>query len=141
MQEQHSNKLEEVIKIHVVAGKLLLNLETKFARVESANDKLVDAYDQSEDTEGVELFQQTLDEDAEVMDNVVSRISELKIMKEELERGHSQLEAQVACSETTQSNPIDTPGVNLASIWSQSTLGAIRPPKLEITPFVGDIMK
>jgi len=141
LQEQHSNKLEEVIEIHLVAGKVLLNLETKFTRVESANDKLVDAYDKSEDTEGAELFQQTLDEDAELMDNVVSRISELKIMKEELERVRSQLEAQVAHSETTQSNPIDTPGVNLASIWSQSTLGAIRPPKLEITPFDGDIMK
>ena len=95
LQEQHGNKLEEVMKIHLVAGKVLLNLETKFARVESANDKLVDAYDQSEDTEGAELFQQTLDEDAELMDNVVSRISELKIMKEELKRVCSQLEAQV----------------------------------------------
>lgn len=138
LQEQHGNNLEDVIRIHLATGKVLLNLETKFSRLESANDKLAEAYDQNNDEDGAEQFQQTLDEDAALMDNVVSRISELKMMKEELERVRKNVEAH---SQTTQPTTIDTPGVNLANIWSQSTHGAIRPPQLDITPFDGDVMK
>lgn len=139
LQEKHGNKLEDVIRIHLATGKVLLNLEARFSRVESASGKLMDAYDQNNDTEGAEQFQQTLDKDAELMDNVVSRISELTMMKEELERVRKNFETQDRRSQTTQPTTIDTPGANLANIWSQSTHGAIRPPSLDITLF--DIMK
>ena len=82
-----------------------------------------------------------LDEDAELMDNVVSRISELKVMKEELERVRKNLEAQSSHSQTTQATPLDTSGVNIANIWSQSTHGPIRPPHLDIIAYDGDVMK
>ena len=81
LQEQHGNKLEDVIRIHLAIRKVLLNLKTKFSKLESANDKLADAYDQNNDVDGVEQFQQMLDEDAKLMDNAVSRISELKMIK------------------------------------------------------------
>ena len=140
LQEQHGNILEDVIRIHLATEKMLLNLETKFSRLESANDKLADAYDHNNDADGAEQFQQTLNEDAELMDNIVSRISdlELKMMKEELETVRKKVEIH---SHTTQPTTIDTPGVNLANIWSQSTHGAIRPPQLDITPFDRDVMK
>lgn len=137
LQEQHGNTLEDVIRIHLATGKVLLNLERKFSGLESANDKLADAYNQDNYADGAEQFQQTSDKDAELMDNVVSRISELKMMKEEPERVHKIFETH---TQTTQKTTIDTPGVNFASIWSQSTHGAIRPPQLHITPFDGDVM-
>ena len=98
---------------------------------------MIDAFEQNKDVDGAEQFQQVLDEYAELMDNVVSRISELKVI-EELERVHKNLKAQ---SSHTQAPPLDTSGVNIANTWSQSTHSPIRPPQLNIIPFDGDVMK
>ena len=50
-----------------------------------ANDKLAEAYEQNEDTDGAEQFQTTLDEDSELVDGIIDKMSQLKILKEELE--------------------------------------------------------
>ena len=39
-----------------------MNLETKLSRLESTNDKLIEAYEQSNDNEGAEQFQGILDD-------------------------------------------------------------------------------
>ena len=41
-------------------GKVLLNLETKLARLEAMNEKLMEPYDQSTDTEAAESLQRML---------------------------------------------------------------------------------
>lgn len=140
LQEHHSNNLEDVIRLHLATGKILLNLETKLSRVESANEKIIEACDSNNDTTSAEQFQKELDEDAELMDAVLSRTSELKVMKEELERVRKNLETQSSNS-TAHTAPISTSDVNLSNIWSQSTPGPIKPPQIDIRPFDGDVMK
>ena len=39
LQEKPSNNLEDMTHLQLAIGKVLLNLEAKFSRVESANDK------------------------------------------------------------------------------------------------------
>ena len=140
LQEHHSNNLEDVIRLHLATGKILLNLETKLSRVESANEKIIEACDSNNDTTSAEQFQKELDEDAELMDAVLSRTSELKVMKEELERVRKNLETQSSNS-TAHTAPISTSDVNLSNIWSQSTPSPIKPPQIDIRPFDGEVMK
>ena len=115
LQEHHSNNLEDVIRLHLATGKILLNLETKLSRVESANEKIIEACDSNNDTTSAEQFQKELDEDAELMDAVLSRTSEMKVMKEELERVRKNLETQRSNS-TAHTAPISTSDVNLSNI-------------------------
>ena len=60
-------------------GKVLLNLEVKLLRLEVANDKLINAYEQNNDTERAEQFQQLLDEDSELIDNILTKTSKLNV--------------------------------------------------------------
>ena len=107
----------------------------KFARLESAN---VDAFEQANDLESVEQFQNTLDEDAEMM----AKISELKILKEELEKIRKDLELQSQGSHVAEKSSVDTSGAATANIWSPSDVHTtIKPPKLDITPFDGNLLK
>ena len=139
--EKHSNNLEDVIRLHLATGTILLNLETKLSRVELANEKVIEACESNNDTTNAEQFQKELDEDAELMDTMLSRISELKVMKEELERVRKTLETRSSNSFTVHTAPMGTSGVNLSNIWSQSTPGPIKPPQIDIRPFDGDVMK
>ena len=133
--EKHSNNLEDVIRLHQATGTILLNLETKLSRVELANEKVIEACESNNDTTSAEQFQK------ELMDTVLSRMSELKVMKEELERVRKTLETQNSNSSTVHTAPMGTSGVNLSNIWSQSTPGPIKPPQIDISPFDGDMMK
>ena len=73
---------------------------------------------------------------------MVTKTSELKVLKEELERVRRGLEAQGRVTNTTQATSLSTStSINIASIWSQPAHGPIRPPQLEITPFDGDVLK
>jgi len=54
--------------------------------LETENDKLIEALEYSEDSKVTEQFQNTLDEESEMIDDVISKISQLKVMKEETER-------------------------------------------------------
>ena len=67
-------------------GKILLNLETKLSRLEAANEKLIEAFEQNNDVDGAEQFQLTLDEESEVIDGMIDKLSQLKVLKAELER-------------------------------------------------------
>jgi len=88
LQEKLPSNPEDALRLQMAVGKVLLNLETKFSRLELANDKVIDALEQADDSEGTEQFQNVLDEDAELMDIVLTRISEVKVLKDELERVH-----------------------------------------------------
>ena len=105
-------------------GKVLLNLEMKLSRLELANEKLSEAYEQANDTEGAEQFQLTLDEESEIIDGVIDKVSQLKILKEELEQRRRE-------TETT----------GIANSCSPQPIAPLRPPQLDITPFGGDILK
>lgn len=121
-------------------------------RLETANDKLAEAYDQAEDTDAAEQFQTTLDEDSELIDNTITNISQLKLLKEESERKRKELENSITTTslmervtqvqeqinrlQSTQST------TSLAGIWSLPTAeGPIKPPQLEIPMFNGDVLK
>ena len=139
LQERYHNNLEEVSRLHMAVGKVLLNLEVKLPRLELANEKLTDAFEQNKDSEGAEQFQQVLDEDAELIDSVLTKTSELKVLKAELERIRKELEVHSRDPHPTRTSTSD---VSIASIWSQPNVqGPIKPPQLEITPFDGDVLK
>ena len=113
------------IRSHLLnIGKVLLNLEMKLSRLELANEKLSEAYEQANDTEGAEQFQLTLDEESEIIDGVIDKVSQLKILKEELEQRRRE-------TETT----------GIANSCSPQPIAPLRPPQLDITPFGGDILK
>ena len=92
VQTEFSDDPQEMLKLSLSIGKVLLNLETKLVRLETANDKLAEAYDQAEDTDAAEQFQTTLDKDSELIDNTITNISQLKLLKEEFERKRRELE-------------------------------------------------
>ena len=56
-----------MLKLSLSTGKVLSSLETKLARLETANDKLTEALEQEENTEAVEQFQTRLDEESELI--------------------------------------------------------------------------
>ena len=66
-----------------------MNLEVKLGV--SEQKKLVDMFKQSEDVEGAEQYQTVLDEEAEFIDGVLTRISELKILKGKVEQKYTKL--------------------------------------------------
>ena len=153
LQTDLSDNLPENLKLSLSIGKVLLNLETKLKRLETANDKLAEAFGQGEDTEAAEQFQTTLDEESELTDNTITKISRLKLMKEELERRRRDRESESSSTRgleqrvvqvqeqinRLQSAPSDT---RLAGIWSQPTAeGPIKPPQLEIPMFDGNVLK
>jgi len=61
------------MKLSLSIGKVLLNLQTKLTRLETANDKLVEALEESEDTEAIEQFQGTLDKESEMIDDIIGK--------------------------------------------------------------------
>ena len=74
VQTEFSNDPQEMLKLSSLIGKVLLNLETKLVRLETANDKLAEAYEQAEDTDAAEQFQTTLDEDSDLIENTITNI-------------------------------------------------------------------
>lgn len=84
-----------------------------------------------------------LDEDEELIDSVLTKTSELKVLKAELERMRKELEVHSRdTSHLTQTSPLHNLGVGIASIWSQpNPHGPIKLPQLEIAPFDGDVLK
>ena len=80
------NEHREIDRYLLSISKVILNLETKLACLETANEKLIDALEQSEETTSTEEFQFTLDDDAELTDEVIDKLSQLKLLKEEVEK-------------------------------------------------------
>ena len=152
-QDWSDSNEQKIVKFCLTIGKVILNLETKLSRLEVANDRLVDAYDTGNDAEAATEFHTTLDEDSEFMDNVISKVSQLKTLKEEVERrrrefeaGHTQslerrliqMQEQMSLLQTGQRRPSE----DLSSIWSPLLLArATKPPQINIPPFAGDVLK
>ena len=64
IQDKCGEGLQDVTKYLMLVGKVLMNLEVKLGRLEAANKKLIEEFDQNEDSDGVEQFQAVLDEEA-----------------------------------------------------------------------------
>ena len=86
LQTEWTDSQQEMLKLSLSTSKVLLSLETKLARLEIANDKLAEALEQEENTEALEQFQTTLDEESELIEDTIGKIAQLKIMKEEIEK-------------------------------------------------------
>jgi len=93
LEKEWNDNPQDLLKLSFSIGKVLLNLETKLTRLETANEKLVEAYEQAEDTEAAKQFHTTLDQESELIDDIISKISQLKLMKEETERRHKELQS------------------------------------------------
>ena len=96
-------------------GKVLLNLETKLTRLEAINEKLMEAYDQSTDTEAAENFQKVLDEDIELTDRIIDKVSQLKVLKE-AEKKPREIEASQGSNLEQKSNPSVRTGQTV-TVW------------------------
>ena len=146
------NEHREIDRYLLSISKVILNLETKLARLETANEKSIDALEQSEETTLTEEFQFTLDEDAELTDEVIDKLSQLKLLKEEvekrqrlstsrqsqrLEEGLQQVQEQIRHLQSP-SRGMET---GISRIWSQPSIATIKPPKLDIAPFRGEVLK
>ena len=92
LQAEWSDNPQEMLKLSLSTSKVLLSLETKLARLETANDKLVEALEQAEDHEAAEQSQTTLDEESELIDDIIDKISQLKVIKEEIQKKRRDLE-------------------------------------------------
>jgi len=131
-------------------GKILLNLKTKLSRFGATNKKLVEAYEQSSDTEAAEQFQSILDEDADFIEGIIDKISKLKVLKEAVEKKRKESEARHNPSleqrarevqEQTKHLQSTSHSPEVATIWSQPSLGPMKPPRLDIRPFSGDVLR
>ena len=152
-QDWSDNNEQQIVKFCLTIGKVILNIETKLSRLEVANDRLVDAYGNGNDAEAAAVFHATLDEDSEFTDNAISKVSQLKMLKEEVERRRkefetsqiqnlerrlTQMQEQMSLLQTNQARP---PG-ELSSIWSPPlSSGTTKPPQIDIPPFGGDVLK
>ena len=126
-------------------GKILLNLETKLSRLEAANEKLIEAFEQNNDVEGAEQFQLTLDEESEVIDGVINKLSQLKVLKAELERrrreGERRPSESIETRVTEMQEQVRLIHTQQTTGMSLQSFGPLKPPQLEIAPFSGDILK
>jgi len=109
---------------------------------------LVEALEESEDTEAIEQFQGTLDKESEMIDDIIGKISQLKVMKEETERKRKALESshvpelEQRITQVQEQVERLQPLPTLTSIWSDSSAGApTKPPQLDIPTFDGDIIR
>lgn len=144
LQIEDTSNLTEVRRHLLVIEKVLLNLEMKLSRLESTNDKLIEAYEQNNDSKGTQQFQSILDKENEVIDGILDKVSQLKVLKRELEQ--RQRESDVRHIESTEASAAaqvrqtHQPG-DITSGLSQQIYGPIKPPQLEITLFSGNVLK
>jgi len=151
LQAEWNNNPQELLKLSLSVGQVLLSSETKLAMLEAANDKLVEALEQAEDNEAMQQLQTMLDEESELIDDTITKMSQLKVMKEEVERKRKDLESlqdqdlehrvtrvqeQVDRLQSTQPPP------GLLTIWSfPADEAPIMPPQLDFPTFSGDVLK
>ena len=72
----------------------------------------MEAYDQGNDTEAAEQFQTVLDEDTELTEGIIDKISQLKVVKEEVEKKRREMEAR----QNPKSNPSSRTSETL-TVW------------------------
>jgi len=147
LQRELNDDTREIGQFLLLVGKVLLNLETKLARLEATNEKLVEAYDQSSDTKAAEQFQKVLDEDLDFTEGIIDKISELKVLKEEAEKkwkeieAHNNLSLEAQVQEKVKHLQSSSHLPEVASIWSPTNLGPMKPPQLDIRKFSGDMLR
>ena len=83
----------QVVQLILLVGKTTLDLEMKLKRLETANEKLADAYEAGGHAESAKQFESVLEEDGELIDNIIGKVSQLRALKEELERRRRELES------------------------------------------------
>ena len=136
--------MTEVWRHLLVIEKVLLNLETKLSRLESTNDKLIEASEQNNEREGAQQFQSVLDEENEVIYGILDKVSQLKVLKRELKQRRRESDVRHAesteASAASQVRQTHQPG-DITRGLSQQIYGPIKPPQLEITPFSRDALK
>ena len=91
-----------------------------------------------------------LDEDSEFIDNVIGKVSQLRLLKEELERKRREMESSLTqglecrltqIQEQVTSIQSHRPS-EVSSIWAPTlAVGSIKPPHLDMPTFAGDIVK
>ena len=81
----------QINQLCLLIGKVTLNLVSKLMRLEVTNNKLMDAYKAVGNTESARQFETVLEEDSEFINNIIGRVSQLKTLKEELERRRREL--------------------------------------------------
>ena len=99
----------------------------------------MEAYDQGNDAEAAEQFQTVLDEDTELTKGIIDKISQLKVVKEEVEKKQREMEAcrnpsleqRVTQIQEQVQNLQSSGHSEIGSIWSQPNLGPLKPPQLD----------
>ena len=137
------------MKYSLSIGKLILSLETKLAQLEMANDKLMDAYDEEINSEASAEFQSVLEQDNKFMDNVIDKVSELKVLKEEVERKRRELETshthnlEQRLTQVQEQMYLPQPSQShLGEFHLQPPLtGTVKPTQIDIPPYSGDVLK
>ena len=69
------NDEHQVVQLILSVGKTTLDLETKLKRLETANEKLADAYEAGGNTESAKQFESVLEEDGELINNIIGKVS------------------------------------------------------------------
>jgi len=75
-----------------VIWKSFTKFRDKAFEVRDCDDRLADAYDTGDDTEATRQFHIMLDKDGEFIDSIISKVSQLKTLKEEVDRRRKELE-------------------------------------------------
>ena len=148
-QELSSINEQQIMKYSLSIGKSILSLETKLTRLEVANDKLMDAYEEESNSEASAEFQSILEQDSEFMDSVIDKVSQLKVLKEEVERkrreldtSHTQNLEQRLTQVQEQMSLLQSSQTRSEELRLQPPLtGAVKPTQIDIPTYSGDVLK
>ena len=148
-QELSSINEQQIMKYSLSIGKSILSLETKLTRLEVTNDKLMDAYEEESNSEASAEFQSILEQDSEFMDSVIDKVSQLKVLKEEVERkrreldtNHTQNLEQRLTQVQEQMSLLQSSQTRSEEFCLQPPLtGAVKPTQIDIPTYSRDVLK
>jgi len=125
--------------------KSILSLETKLTRLETANDKLMDAYEEQSNPEASAEIQSTLEQGSEFIDNVIDKVSQLEVLKEEVEKKRRELDANHTQNLEQRLTQVQEQMLLLQSSQTRSVQpplpGAVKPAQTDIPTYSGDVLK
>ena len=107
----------------------------------------MDAYEEESNPEASAEFQSTLEQDSEFMDNVIDKVSQLKVLKEEVEKkrreldtNHTQNLEQRLTLVQEQISLLQSSQTHSEQYYLQLPLpGAVRPAQTDIPTYSGDV--
>ena len=118
--------------------------------LKAANDKLADTYEAEGDNESARQFHAALDKDSNFVVNIIGKISQLRLLKEELERRRTEPESRHMEGLEWRLTEIQEQVVSIqshctpkvSSIWTPTLpMRSIKPPYLNMPTFTGDVLK